>query len=168
MQDKHKTLAIRYGVSLEAVQILAQALRSGGGKMAQFSHPDLGGSGQWMPGMVMIGDMFNTALKARVDGLASELANLTASDRTGAMSRDAWWPSGLGTPDAHAGQNDLRYAYFAGQHRLVIEYAGQQTVYDTTGHQIIGVSQQQANGVHVIYFHSPRGLVDVKTLPIIG
>ena len=40
-------------------------------------HPDLGGMGQWSQGgMVMVGDMFNNALKARVDALCAELAGL--------------------------------------------------------------------------------------------
>jgi hypothetical protein len=41
--------------------------------MAQFSHPEFGGSGQWMRGgMSMIGDMFNSGLKSRVDSLLFE------------------------------------------------------------------------------------------------
>jgi len=72
-------LAQRYGVSTDAVMTLLQALLAGNGAMAQFNHPDLGGSGQWMQGgMTMVGDMFNQALKARVDGLCSELAGLLA------------------------------------------------------------------------------------------
>jgi hypothetical protein len=39
---------------------------SGRRGMAQFSHPEFGGSGQWMVGgAVMISDMFNNALKTR-------------------------------------------------------------------------------------------------------
>ena len=42
--------------------------------MAQFGHPDLGGNGQWMRnGMIMVGDMFNHALKAKVDALCQAL-----------------------------------------------------------------------------------------------
>lgn len=45
--------------------------------MAQFSHPEFGGSGQWMQGgMLMLSDMFNHALKGRVDGLCNELSAL--------------------------------------------------------------------------------------------
>ncbi|HEX8311153.1 MAG TPA: hypothetical protein VF614_07555 [Chthoniobacteraceae bacterium] len=42
-------LAERYGVSEEAVETLRSALERGGGRLAQFSHPELGGYGQWMP-----------------------------------------------------------------------------------------------------------------------
>lgn len=67
-------LAQKYGVSEEAVLVLWQALVRGRGTMAQFNHPELGGRGQWMPGMIMIGDMFNDALKAKVGALCGELA----------------------------------------------------------------------------------------------
>ena len=79
-QQKVMALAQRYGVSTEAVVTLLQALVHGHGTMAQFDHPELGGRGQWMPGgMVMVGDMFNQALKAMVDGLCVELAALLAA-----------------------------------------------------------------------------------------
>ncbi|MFO1430460.1 MAG: SHOCT domain-containing protein [Candidatus Competibacteraceae bacterium] len=72
-------LAQRYGVGTDAVMTLLQALLAGNGTMAQFNHPEFGGSGQWMQGgMTMVGDMFNQALKAKVDGLCSELAGLLA------------------------------------------------------------------------------------------
>jgi hypothetical protein len=68
-------LARRHGVTTDAVLTLLLALMEGRGTQAQFNHPDLGGMGQWSQGgMVMIGDMFNNALKARVDALCSELA----------------------------------------------------------------------------------------------
>jgi hypothetical protein len=79
-QQKITELAQRYGVSTAAVLTLLQALVHGHGTMAQFDHPELGGRGQWMPGgMVMVGDMFNQALKATVDGLCVELAALLAA-----------------------------------------------------------------------------------------
>ena len=79
--QQHVTaLAQRYGVSTAAVVTLLQALRHGHGTMAQFDHPELGGRGQWMPGgMVMVGDRFNHALKAMVDGLCTDLAALLAA-----------------------------------------------------------------------------------------
>jgi hypothetical protein len=49
-------LAERYRVSEEAVRVLRRALERGGGRLAQFSHPELGGYGQWMPGMTQIGE----------------------------------------------------------------------------------------------------------------
>lgn len=69
-------LAERYRVSEEAVRVLRRALERGGGRLAQFSHPELGGYGQWMPGMTQIGDMFNYELRDRVERLCQELTIL--------------------------------------------------------------------------------------------
>ena len=70
-------IAVRYGVSQNAVEHLLLAVISGGGTQAQFNHQDLGGMGQWSQGgMTMVGDMFNNGLKAMVDNLCTELANL--------------------------------------------------------------------------------------------
>ena len=72
-------LARHYGVSTDAVMTLWQALLNSKGSMAQFDHRELGGAGQWMPGgMTMVGDMFNHGLKAKVDGLCSELSQILA------------------------------------------------------------------------------------------
>ena len=69
-------LAERYRVSEEAVRVLRRALERGGGRLAQFSHPELGGYGQWMLGMTQIGDMFNYELRDRVERLCQELTIL--------------------------------------------------------------------------------------------
>jgi hypothetical protein len=70
-------LAQRYGVGSDAVMTLLQAVVNGNRTMAQFNHPELGGSGQWLQGgMTMVGDMFNHGLKAKVDGLCTELAQI--------------------------------------------------------------------------------------------
>ena len=77
--QKIDDLAQRYGVSTDAAMTLLQALLNTNGTMAQFDHRELGGAGQWMPGgMTMVGDMFNHGLKAKVDGLCSELSQLLA------------------------------------------------------------------------------------------
>jgi hypothetical protein len=73
-------LANRHGFSVDAVAHMLFAVLNGNGGMAQFSHPEFGGSGQWMRGgMIMLGDMFNNYLKGRVDNLCSEIANLLAN-----------------------------------------------------------------------------------------
>jgi len=77
--QKINDLAQHYGVSTDAVMTLLQALLNSKGTMAQFDHRELGGAGQWMPGgMTMVGDMFNHGLKAKVDGLCSELSQILA------------------------------------------------------------------------------------------
>ena len=77
--QKINDLAQRYGVSTDAAMTLLQALLNSNSTMAQFDHRELGGAGQWMPGgMTMVGDMFNHGLKAKVDGLCSELSQILA------------------------------------------------------------------------------------------
>jgi hypothetical protein len=73
-------LAQRYGFSQDAVLHMTFAMLKGRGGMAQFNHPEFAGSGQWMNGgMMMLGDMFNQGLKARVDGLCQGLAAAISS-----------------------------------------------------------------------------------------
>ena len=70
-QDEILRIASMTGFSEGAVRAMVEALRAGGGTMAQFDHPELGGFGQWSSGgMLMIGDMFNNSLKGRVAHLA--------------------------------------------------------------------------------------------------
>jgi hypothetical protein len=73
-------LAQRYHFSFDAVCSLLQSVINGNGSMAQFNHPEFGGSGQWMRGgMIMVGDMFNNQLKNSISGLCQELSDLVAS-----------------------------------------------------------------------------------------
>lgn len=73
-------LAQRHGFSQDAVEHMIFAVLNGNGAMAQFSHPEFAGSGQWMQGgMMMLGDMFNHALKGRVDALCRDIAGVLAS-----------------------------------------------------------------------------------------
>lgn len=69
-------LANRHGFSTDAVQHMLVAVMNGNGQMAQFSHPEFAGSGQWMSGgMTMIGDMFNNYLKGRIQSLCADIAS---------------------------------------------------------------------------------------------
>ena len=70
-------VAYRHGFSSAAVAEMLGAVAIGHGNQAQFNHYEFGGMGQWSAGgMVMIGDMFNNGLKARVSSLCQELAGL--------------------------------------------------------------------------------------------
>ncbi|HOW76054.1 MAG TPA: SHOCT domain-containing protein [Candidatus Competibacteraceae bacterium] len=186
-------LAQRYGTSTDAVLNLLDAVMAGNGTMAQFNHPDLGGSGQWMQGgMTMVGDMFNGALKFKVDGLCSELSKLLSSatlfapvsypvqNQGAAHYADSqvslfvssgqsgqWWPADLGIPSTTGSQNSVRYAYFPAARRLAVDVNGQVTLYDTLGHQIGGVSQQQGGDASVT-FTSQFGLVSLSSLPVLS
>ena len=178
-------LAQRYGVSADAVRTLLQAVSAGGGTMAQFYHPELGGGGQWMQGgMTMVGDMFNHNLKNIVNGLCADLSNLLASSQVyapvpmrntavtsssfGSNSSNNWWPSELGFPSSSGGQNDARYAYFPQPRRLAIERGGVVTIYDTLDHQIGGVQQQQTGPWGSLSFSSQRGTFTVESLPMVS
>lgn len=73
-------LAQRHNFSADAVYSMLQSVINGNGSMAQFNHPEFGGSGQWMRGgMIMLGDMFNNNLKNKVGGLCQELSSLIAN-----------------------------------------------------------------------------------------
>lgn len=75
-----QALALQHGFSVEAVRVLYLAMQQSNGTMSHFDHPELGGHGQWMGGMVMIGDMFNSALQDRVVALCGALARLPLLD----------------------------------------------------------------------------------------
>lgn len=80
-QQAVNDIAQRTGFSPDAVTSMLYSMLAGNGSMAQFSHPEFGGSGQWMSGgMIMVSDMFNNALKSRIDGLCYELSRLINSE----------------------------------------------------------------------------------------
>ncbi|WP_375411274.1 hypothetical protein [uncultured Bradyrhizobium sp.] len=171
-------LAIRHSVSTDAVRTVLRALSSGGGRMAQFSHPDFGGMSQWSPGMTMVGDMFNSDLKAKLEAICTELASYVCnagirqdnhdrhgddvSYRSGARN-DEWWPAGLGTPNSVGAQNTLRYALFPQTKRLAIQDGQRVTLYDTGDHRIFGVAQAQSHD-QTLTFTSQSGLVRLNEL----
>jgi hypothetical protein len=177
-----QNLAQRYGVSVDAVMTLLSAVSVGGGTMAQFYHPGLGGGGQWMRGgMTMVGDMFNHGLQATVAGLCSELSNLLNSQQVfvppppnsgggGGLGGfgNSWWPAELGSPSSSGGQNDSRYAYFPQSQRLAIDRGGQVTIYNSLDHQIGGVQQQQGGSYGSLSFSSQFGTFTVDSLPIVS
>ena len=193
-------LSQRHGFSRDAVTHMLFAVLNGNGSMAQFNHPEFAGSGQWMQGgMLMLGDMFNHALKGRVDALCWEISGILANQpgllRSGSFQSQSqsgggqqsqgagvpmgesslfvpdraahWWPRDLGQPSATGKQNNVRYAYFANNHRLAVETNGQVWVYDTLDHQIGGFSQQQGVGGSIL-FTSQYGTVNLSSLPVIS
>jgi len=165
-------LANRYNLSTDTIIYMIGSVSNGGGTMAQFNSPELGGSGQWMQGgMTMVGDMFNYSLKATVDNLCSEISNALATTQifpvipAGTKGSNQWWPVELGTPFSSGGQNNIRYAIFP--NRLAVETNGNVTVYDTLDNNIGGVSQQQG-GDSSLTFSSQYGTILVSTLPIVS
>jgi Short C-terminal domain len=172
-------IATRHGLSRDGVLAMLFALHAGGGTMAQFCIPELGGSGQWMRGgMTMVGNMFDNALKARVDALCNELAQLMTTTTVFAAPTTAsplgftannWWPAGLGVPSSTGGQNDVRYAVFPATRRLAIQFGDVTKVFDTEEHHIGGVQQQQqGRGFGSVTFTSQLGTFDVSRLRELG
>lgn len=75
-QNVVRQMAQKHGVSEDAAAHMLMAIQNGNGTMAQFNHPEFGGSGQWMRGgMTMVSDLFNNQLKYRVDGICNDLSN---------------------------------------------------------------------------------------------
>ena len=166
-------LAARHGLSRDAVETVLRALRSGGGSMAQFSHAEFGGMSQWSSGMTMVGDMFNDALRAKLNAVATDLAAYLRENPEVARPAEVSyrsqqqvgksWPSGLGTPSSTGSQNHLRYAIYPDTRRLVIEDAGRRTMYDTGDHVISGIAQAQSTDA-TLTFRSQNGLVRLSEL----
>jgi hypothetical protein len=165
----------RHHVSESAVRACLEALRRGGGTMAQFSHPDFGGMAQWIRGgMTMVGDMFNDEMKQRLDALASDLSkrlleegkpegtSAYATSHSSEYPGPGWWPADLGSPATAGHQNDMRYAVFPIKQRLAIEDGGVLSIYDTGDHVISGASQQQGGGVGGLRFASQHGPVRIQ------
>lgn len=187
--------AARHGFGAAAVHEVLRALRDGGGA-AQFRHPELGGMGQWAaPGAVMVGDMFNRDLAARVDGLCTDLAETLRGDallegggpaapEPGARQLDgpepgrlapgghepggAWWPSALGRPGASGTQGGMRYVVFPEACRLAVQRDGTVTLYDTGGHRIGGVAQGRTGTAGSLAFTDRDGEVRLESLRVVG
>ncbi|APW64869.1 hypothetical protein LPB137_02910 [Poseidonibacter parvus] len=171
-QNLVNNLSNKYNLSADAIIHMIGAVNTGGGTMAQFNSPELGGSGQWMQGgMTMVGDMFNNGLKNTVDNLCSEISNALLSVQVfpvieaGTPGSNQWWPKELGVPFSSGSQNNTRYAVFP--NRLAVEVNSEVTVYDTLDNNIGGVSQQQG-GDNSLTFSSQYGTISVSSLPIIS
>jgi hypothetical protein len=176
-----RDISQKHDISQSSARQLVEGLLTTGGGQVQFNVPEFGGMGQWMPGMVMAGDMFNHALKARVDIVCADIANQVRSGKLKlpaaapepgvSLKSDGarnWWPGDLGVPSTSGAQNNLRYAWFPQTRRLAIDLGGSVWVYDTGDHQIGGVSQQQSGSGMTLTFTSQHGVVNVSALPVVS
>lgn len=167
-------IASRHGTSTDAATQFLHALSNGGGWQAQFNISELGGMGQWSSGgMVMVGDMFNNSLRAKVDALGNDLAALLRSSQPfkpearGGRGGPNWWPAELGHPASAGSQNQTRYAFFPDTRRLAIDDGNQITVYDTGDHHLGGFGQQQS-GSGTMSFSSQYGSIHLGDLPVVS
>jgi hypothetical protein len=180
--DPIPQIAQRYHVPEAKVRELYQQLLTTGGRQCQFNCDELGGPVQWMPGMVTVSRWNDHQLRTRVDGLCSELAAIVQGSETsspealkrepgtapagacvGVAAGESWWPASLGHPSASGEQNGMRYAYFPEKQRLLIQEGAHLQAYDTSGHQLTGVAQQQGH-TRNLTFSSAQGPVDLKHL----
>lgn len=165
-------IAQAHGFAPQTAEGMLEALRRGGGAQAQFDLPEAGGMGQWSSGgMLMIGQMFDSGLKARVQALIADLLPLAQSlpqDR--GHGGDGDWPAELGRPGASGAQGDMRYAVFPDTRRLAIRRGGRLSVHDTGDHRIGGVSQQQGGGGGLTFSsqHGPVALDSLAPVPMPG
>ncbi|GJD84766.1 SHOCT domain-containing protein [Methylobacterium haplocladii] len=174
-----QALSEKHGVSPEAVRHMLRALDSGGGRMAQFDHPEFGGMGQWFSGgMVMVGRMNDHGLKARVTALCEDLSAALpdlaprrsqsfSMSQSSSGSSGNWWPEGLGRASSVGSQNATRYAWFPESRRLAVETDGRVALYDTGEHVITGASQQQS-GTSSFRFSGPHGVISLDDLTPVG
>ncbi|MBC7893460.1 MAG: hypothetical protein H7Y12_14685 [Sphingobacteriaceae bacterium] len=189
MNEELSKLAERHGFSPAlAQQILAQ-LQQNGGRQAQFNDPSLGGYGQWQGGMLMIGDMMNYALKAKVAAFLADLAALatkspavpdalaqkarqaaetlqqtafgSAQQSASAQNSASVQQSGRGGGFSVT-QNGTTYQYSAEHNALVVN---ETEIYDTTGLRILGISSQQQNGQGILVLNTDQGPKQLSDLP---
>lgn len=191
-------LSQRYGISTDAVTNMLYAVMNGNGTMAQFSIPELGGSGQWMQGgMTMVGDMFNYGLQNTVNNLCNELSNILSSQNPPVFMSSGSHQSqyqGSGQQNLNYGQSslfvsntssgnwwpgDLGMAASTGaQNNIRYAYfpATQRLAVDVNGHVTvydtldhqIGGVSQQQGGGSSLTFSSQYGTVQIDSLPVVS
>ena len=187
VKDVIPSIAERYVVREETARRIFECLRSTGGRSCQFDIPEFGGAGQWMPGMVMIRDHADRDLKAKVDGLCSELSAIVQGSNTSAPGTldcagkppaavgttdmgvgESWWPASFGRPAASGEQCGVRYAHFPALRRLLVQRGAHIDAYDTGEHVISGVAQAQGQGSSVTFSSNrgPVGLEQLKCVPL--
>lgn len=176
MNETIKQLAERHGFSPDLAQSLLHELRRSGGRQAQFNDPALGGMGMWQSGQLMIGDMMNHGLKAKVAAFLSDLAALLEAspdaspeltwraEKMASMAAQQQSSSSQGTAGGGFSvmQNGVAYRYSAERNELVVN---ETDVYDTTGLRVIGIHSQQQNGRGVLILNTdqgPRQVGDLK------
>uniref|UniRef100_UPI0008310067 hypothetical protein n=1 Tax=Aldersonia kunmingensis TaxID=408066 RepID=UPI0008310067 len=167
-------IAARHGVSREAVLAMLFAVNNGGGTMARFTIPELGGAGVWLPnGMTVVANMFDHELKARINALCAELSELLATtdvfppsapNSIAGYSVGAWWPPEFGEPTVSGGLNECRYAVFPAIRRLAVQIYSVTRIFDTSVHRVETVTQHHGHGFDSIEFVSQHGTFAISSL----
>lgn len=151
-----EALVATHGFPREAVTCAIDAARQGNFSQAQFNHPALGGMGQWMPGMVMIGDIFNGLLQSRVSSLFADIARRRDSL---AAAQQSSLPLAYGSPSQTSRQNNFVVAYFPNVQRLVAGYEPTLRAYALGGRIVTGI---QVQNDHVVV-NTSQGSFDLSS-----
>lgn len=168
--SKIHDIAAKYQITEATVRTLLEGLQTTSGFQVQFNSAELGGMGQWQSGMVMIGDMFNDGLKAKVAALCAELASFVreyqAAQPEEKEKEDATVSAPIKTiPATFSGsQNGAKYAYYAPQNVLQIEEEGKISRYSTEGLTLWGVQQSQDGTGKKLKFTHAGGTITVDDL----
>lgn len=168
--SKIQAIAAKYQITEASVRTLLEGLQMSSGYQVQFNIAELGGMGQWQSGMVMIGDMFNDGLKAKVSALCAELASFLRESHPTEPEETATEPTTSAAPiktlpaTFSGSQNGTKYAYFAPQNILEIEDKGNITRYSTEGLSLFGVQQSQDGSGKKLKFTHAGGTVTVDDL----
>lgn len=180
-KDPVPSIAERYAFPEPVVRRLFESMKGSGGRQCQFDAPELGGMGQWSPGMVMTAGPSDHDLRVRIDGLCCELAAVLQGSNTaapealahgqgaqavglpGVRAGESWWPASFGSPAASGEQCGVRYAYFPNVHRLLVQKGAHVEAYDTGAYAITGIAQQQGQSSSIT-FNSSRGPVHLDQL----
>ncbi len=76
---------------------------------------------------------------------------------------ERWWPQDLGEPAGSGSQEDVPHAFFRDKRRLVVEQRGASKIFDSSEHDLSGVSQVSVVGKSVT-FTSAAGPVNLADL----
>lgn len=158
-------VAQEFMVQESTVRQLLAGLQRNGGRQVQFNIAELGGMGQWQAGgMIMVGDMFNNELKAKVDKLCRVLIEMPTD-----TENDTFVPiqPSVGSKrfaSIKGSQNGISYAYYQAEDILEITDNNGIKKYDTKGFLLTGVQQSQSNDSRKLSFSHADGSVEVEDL----
>lgn len=173
----YKQVSATYGLSIEAIEVLAQALVEGGYRSASFNHRELGGVGKWNGGDVILGDMSQEAwrlkiwraIQALLPTLQQTIRAAPVADTDDATFVMMWWADvTLREPAISGVFESLTYGYFLEAGRVVVRNEDHHTLmhYDARGLLVTGLDVAAGErGQRVLVLRSINGDVPVHELP---
>ncbi len=83
------------------------------------------------------------------------------------MAAERWWPTDInGPPDSTGASEGWRYAYFHGEHRLVIEHGEHISIYETGTGRISGMAQ--SSGAFPTFRDEDGELIQLSSLKLVS